>query len=386
MTMREFWDVHSYYSSRIIENERPALQKNGATPEEIDSLQKMVGAHHFLERNVLGGREGEIPGIASIWIELLDKLYACLRRSDSAEKSWKRAMRFLEDKIAQLQPESAAASRYNAVRKQIGKFEHVIVPFIEARRSFEEPLGEETEAIEYEALVSQLQKGFSDIDTFIGKNLQKEKNKEEQLREKIKHLCETFKEIADERGFRISDIYEAQHIFNRGRLFRRDSPQRLIDAAFNGKPITVDASYHGDSRLRKTNAADDSPAGFKIASLEGRNNSVPTVLISFSPEGLTVENITPPEHSSDPRDKERYVRCRAVTGTIRPETIYCFIVRIPLNLFPEEELTEKEKELIEEKLTSYIYRVVTLQNSSSKRLPESETSEKKGAKKEKRAA
>lgn len=113
---RYFFDIHSYFSLKTLENNKEALINNGISEDTFAILRRVAGAHHTLEGNAL------IPdkniGIFAMWGEFIDKLHAGMTRFGDQEASpedrWEDSWEFIMDRIDRF-PDGELKNRYETL-------------------------------------------------------------------------------------------------------------------------------------------------------------------------------------------------------------------------------------------------------------------------------
>lgn len=160
----------------------------------------------------------------------------------------------------------------------------------------------------------------------------------ETLRADIDREIEDFtKEILEKgthEGFTVIPVHPPWNTFSRGGyLVRNEKPERVLEAVFNGDPISI------RNKDASGNACLASDAGITSAFEWGHNGSAVRMVYGFDREAVAEDSIARSE--DDVRDIRDVV---SVHGTVSREHIRFVLLRVPRRAFPEELLTEKDEE------------------------------------------
>ncbi len=154
------------------------------------------------------------------------------------------------------------------------------------------------------------------------------------------------------------------------RIYREMQAQDLLLRVENisrvAESIKTHTPYHvGDAEDHYANSVIPENDGIKIAFAEATAPGPVRLLIgfdvrtaiSYSPESIHVYNID--ETENDLRDISlRKKVCKHVEGVITPELIKHIVIRCPRTIFPEDRMTNEEKNTQH----MYIFRAVTLKH------------------------
>lgn len=142
----------------------------------------------------------------------------------------------------------------------------------------------------------------------------------------------------------ISKMYK--HLPNENLIVRREDPSALLHALQSNEPISI--QFVGNNPYANSvewNPRADGPRGLDNAYLEGygQMNGVVLVYGFEKPDGFYFEQH--PESQQVFAGIDR-LRVRSAAGFVPPENIRFITVRIPLKAFPENRMTEEEKDLL----------------------------------------
>jgi hypothetical protein len=186
------------------------------------------------------------------------------------------------------------------------------------------------------------------------------KNFSEQAPENLDHTPFTELESAlTQAGFTVADTLAVQEVFNNPTLFcRSENFSKTMDLILDQTPLTIENSDNHANMCTMSAAT-----GYKIAMSEGFSGKdvggVVKVVITF--ESTHITNHAHIDATDDlwkfkPQTAEVSI---AGSGQIYPEDIAMISFRFPIHFYPEDKLSESEKELLDEEKISFVVRHYT---------------------------
>ncbi len=163
------------------------------------------------------------------------------------------------------------------------------------------------------------------------------------LRELVRGLLEHMHDDFNmELSVEVSQLYEEMH--NKDLLARVEKIKNVIECMANHKPINV-----GDEDHHYANSVTTDKEGLRIAMAEAEAIGPVRLLLGLDLNaliGFTNDHIKVTEIDDDQFDLRdtslRKAHCRHIVGEIHFEDIKYVVLRIPRNLFPDNELTKEE--------------------------------------------
>ena len=162
------------------------------------------------------------------------------------------------------------------------------------------------------------------------------------------------------------DVTTSYHEMEQEKLLLRvENISRVMESIVEHKPISV-----GNKEDHYANSVVPNNDGIKIAFAEGRAPGPVRILIgfdvrtaiSYKPDSLQVYEVDQDEE--DLRDIElRKKTCRHVVGNIEPESIKHLVIRTPRKIFPEERLTDDERN----SESMYIFRALHVSKATNEK-------------------
>ncbi len=169
-----------------------------------------------------------------------------------------------------------------------------------------------------------------------------------EAKEAVEHLVRDFLKESERAGFRVAPIDPPWGRLTRpGFLVRNENPDALINALFEHAPIAIKKSEDG-------NACVASKEGIEAAFGWGHHGKGFSVVYGFPREAVSIGTVA--RREGDLRAVPAVV---AVEGEVIPEDIGFVLIRAPRTMFPENLLTEEEREAGTDKVSpSHIYRAI----------------------------
>lgn len=143
----------------------------------------------------------------------------------------------------------------------------------------------------------------------------------------------------------IADLYEEME--KQDILLRAENLIKIIESLEKHTPLAF-----GTSEDHYANAVVPSQEGLSIALAEGEAPGPIKILIGFNiksligfdPTDFQIHSIESNDPNIDPRDQEKRLKnCRHVSGNLPPEQIKYLVLRAPRATFPDNHLTNEEK-------------------------------------------
>jgi hypothetical protein len=171
----------------------------------------------------------------------------------------------------------------------------------------------------------------------------------EQRRELIKETWDALKDAFTASGGvfyeNVSEVY--RELKGQNLLVRRDDPKRISDAVTKKNVIELafDPTVGGRYANASLWSADGDQSGLANAFTEGHAHAGGLVAVmGFDRGSLKVEPVPGLKGVGGTR---RHL-VRGVEGRISPENIRFVVIAVPASFFPEDEMTEDERELLDE--------------------------------------
>ncbi len=158
-----------------------------------------------------------------------------------------------------------------------------------------------------------------------------------------KNILEELESLPNAKEF--ANVTTMYHELSSGPLVvRREDPDRLMEAVLKEAPLSI--QFDGNLPYANSVVWDpdrDGPRGLDNAILEGYGHRDYVVLVyGFEkPEDFFLEKHEQSQQSFAGMDRSRV---RAAAGFVPPENIRFITMRVPIKGFPEERMTEEEKD------------------------------------------
>lgn len=144
----------------------------------------------------------------------------------------------------------------------------------------------------------------------------------------------------------VADLY--RELKNETCVIRREDPKKILETFGEGKELRI--AKQPEDRAPHANAVEWKPEygdrGISTAFLEGHGDAFGIVTVLAFKRGTDLDMERVP--SSQRAIKIDHQLMRTISGSIHPQDVRFVIIRIPIDRFPVEEMTEEERERLDE--------------------------------------
>ncbi|MBP9748998.1 hypothetical protein KBD18_02210 [Patescibacteria group bacterium] len=171
----------------------------------------------------------------------------------------------------------------------------------------------------------------------------------------------------------VGDLY--RELKNETCIVRREDPKKILETFGEGKELSI--ARQQEDRVPYANAVEwkleYGDRGISAAFLEGHGDAFGIVTIVAFERGVDLDVERVP--SSQRATNMDHQLMRTISGSIHPQDVRFVIIRIPIDRFPVEEMTEAEREKLDEwredgtihKKATFLFRGITFEKGRAQK-------------------